>query len=189
MEMSTNTICPWCDTEIVWDEVLGPEEECPYCHNELQQYRSLNVNIEVDEEEEIDKQAAHPHKHDHDEPEEKGWSNFGWGDDAMLFGTADEMKYQEGVDRLLQEQVDVPECPQCREYMLLMGQETIAAEQFTPQVSEVLNSPLVQAPFKLDVYVCSSCFQVAKRLGQAEREGIQQLLSEYSEAQDSTDEY
>lgn len=40
------TICPWCDTEIVWDEEIGPEEECPHCNNELKGYRTLQLQID-----------------------------------------------------------------------------------------------------------------------------------------------
>ncbi|MGZ9583450.1 hypothetical protein [Paenibacillus marinisediminis] len=175
--MTTHTVCPWCSTEIVWDEVLGPEEECPYCHNELQEYRSLNVPIEVDEDD-MKQDAAD----EQDEPEEKGWSNFGWGDEAMLFASADDMKYQEGVDRVLQEQLDVPECSQCREYMMLIGRETVSQQSFEPHVREGCKTGMVQAPFQLDVYVCSSCFQVTKRLGQDERDSLKEQIRQLSES-------
>jgi len=177
--MAEHTVCPWCSTEIVWDEVLGPEEECPYCHNELLEYRSLNVPIEVDED------SDHENQSEQDEPEEKGWSNFGWGDDAMLFGSADEMKYQEGVDRVLQEQLDVPECPQCREFMLLIGQETIEKQSFKPHAVEAIAEGMLQAPLDLDVYVCTSCFQVTKKLSPAGREELQEKIRELSEKADT----
>lgn len=48
------TVCPWCQTEIVWDEELGPEEECPYCHNELKGYRTLNIDIGDEEQDEAE---------------------------------------------------------------------------------------------------------------------------------------
>src|SRR6185437_10317869 len=43
------TVCPWCHTEIVWDEEIGPEKECPYCHNELDGYRTISVHLDEDE--------------------------------------------------------------------------------------------------------------------------------------------
>ena len=39
-------ICPWCQTEIVWDEEEGPGTECPNCFNELGDYRTLTVELE-----------------------------------------------------------------------------------------------------------------------------------------------
>jgi hypothetical protein len=45
-------ICPWCDTEFIWDPEIGPENQCPYCENELSDYRSVFVNL-VDEDEEL----------------------------------------------------------------------------------------------------------------------------------------
>ncbi|OBA07918.1 hypothetical protein A9P44_00775 [Paenibacillus polymyxa] len=55
MEM---TICPWCNMEIIWDEELGPEEECPYCHNDLKGYSDL-----TDEEDESESVPPPAHKH------------------------------------------------------------------------------------------------------------------------------
>lgn len=51
--MSEIQICPWCQMEIVWDEETGPEEECPYCLNELKDYRTVTVHL--DDEEETDR--------------------------------------------------------------------------------------------------------------------------------------
>lgn len=44
-------ICPWCQTEITWDEEIGPETICPHCANELGNYRTLNVDLAADEDE------------------------------------------------------------------------------------------------------------------------------------------
>ncbi|WP_068503758.1 hypothetical protein [Paenibacillus kribbensis] len=55
MEM---TICPWCNMEIIWDEELGPEEECPYCHNDLKGYSDIN-----DDEDESESTSASVHRH------------------------------------------------------------------------------------------------------------------------------
>ncbi|WP_152381020.1 hypothetical protein [Paenibacillus brasilensis] len=65
MEM---TICPWCNMEIIWDEELGPEEECPYCHNDLKGYSDIN-----DDEDESESASApvprHAVKHRDDYPQ------------------------------------------------------------------------------------------------------------------------
>jgi hypothetical protein len=46
-------MCPWCDTEIVWDPEIGPEDFCPHCFNELgKSYRSINVDLHGEELEE-----------------------------------------------------------------------------------------------------------------------------------------
>ncbi|MDN4083917.1 MULTISPECIES: hypothetical protein [Paenibacillus] len=55
MEM---TICPWCNMEIIWDEELGPEEECPYCHNDLKGYSDI-----ADDEEESESVSPSVHRH------------------------------------------------------------------------------------------------------------------------------
>ncbi|EXX88342.1 hypothetical protein CH50_03625, partial [Paenibacillus darwinianus] len=44
--MEEHTVCPWCDTEIVWDEELGPEEYCPHCENDLKAYRTVSFSID-----------------------------------------------------------------------------------------------------------------------------------------------
>lgn len=41
----SNEICPWCQTDIIWDEEIGPESVCPHCENELKDYRSLTLDL------------------------------------------------------------------------------------------------------------------------------------------------
>ena len=43
MPQNQNQICPWCQTEIVWDDEIGPESVCPHCLNELTEYRTVHV--------------------------------------------------------------------------------------------------------------------------------------------------
>ena len=43
------TVCPWCQSEIVWDEEIGPEDTCPHCANELKGYRTLNIALDDEE--------------------------------------------------------------------------------------------------------------------------------------------
>ncbi|MET3208639.1 UNVERIFIED_CONTAM: Zn finger protein HypA/HybF involved in hydrogenase expression [Paenibacillus sp. PvR008] len=61
------TICPWCNMEIIWDEELGPEEECPYCHNDLKGYSDI-----TDDEDETESDSAHDHEHSHDDVASSG---------------------------------------------------------------------------------------------------------------------
>ncbi|MCR8843818.1 hypothetical protein NQ117_08970 [Paenibacillus sp. SC116] len=179
--MSTQ-VCPWCDTEIVWDEVLGPEEECPHCLNELNAYRSLSVDLEIDED---DKKLRRMEAEENGtaSTDNKGWSNFGWDEDNMQWGSPDKLKLQESADKLIHHQVDVPECSHCREYMLLAGQETVSGSSFEPHVHEGMHQPLLTAPFKLDVYVCTSCFHVQRMLNHTGREAMTVKLQEMNDSE------
>jgi hypothetical protein len=48
-------MCPWCDSEIVWDPEIGPEDFCPHCFNELgKNYRSINIDLDGEEVEDDD---------------------------------------------------------------------------------------------------------------------------------------
>ncbi|WP_157277759.1 hypothetical protein [Paenibacillus taiwanensis] len=187
--MSTDVICPWCDTEIVWDEVLGPEEECPYCHNELQEYRTLSVPLEAEEDEEegIESMQVKGTKKGGNaytnavQPGKQSEAAMGWEDDSMLLSSPDQLQFEEGVGRVLHDQLEVPECPHCREYMLLAGQETVTASAFQPHRPAALDKPLLQAPFTLDVYVCASCFHVSKSLSMRERETLMKQVNQLGE--------
>ncbi|MNH79333.1 hypothetical protein D3C87_492800 [compost metagenome] len=162
------TVCPWCLTEIVWDEEIGPEEECPHCHNELKGYRTLQVNL--GDEEEYEEEA------DTDVEESQDTLGFWDADEEESSGVvrrvnsfatagADLLEYESAVERILDMQDEVPECPHCREYMLLAGQEQVNANSGMQQQ----NAPLLKAPYTLNVYVCSSCFSVSRVLSEADR--------------------
>lgn len=55
--MSEQQVCPWCQMEIVWDPEIGPEDECPHCFNELNDYRTLT--LDMDEEVSADQLEAY----------------------------------------------------------------------------------------------------------------------------------
>ncbi|MGG6312484.1 hypothetical protein [Paenibacillus macerans] len=190
------TICPWCQTEIVWDEELGPEEECPYCHNELKGYRTMTINLghEEDLEEENDdhpfndRKSLHPH--DLEDAEEDG--DLYWGEEeegpahlgavrrveAFTAAGGDLLAYETGVEMLLDVQEEVPECPHCREYMIYAGKQTMAAAgSFDAVVPEGLDRPLLPDSVKLNVYVCSACFHVSRFLGEEDRISLIRSIS------------
>lgn len=177
--MTTNTVCPWCDTEIIWDEELGPEDECPYCNNSLRDYMTLQVDLDPNKE--MKKDARSDESDDEDEEDhdhkELGWSNFQWEDEGILYDSPEAIKAQEGLDVLLHEQEEVPECPQCREYMVFVGKEAVS-EGFTPHAVGD-HGPLLQTPYTMNVYTCMSCYQVSKFLDDKARlqlhESIQRL--------------
>lgn len=73
-QLDNNNVCPWCHSEIVWDEEIGPEEHCPHCSNELSGYRTLQVGIEQEESEVYGEEASEQHQHQHEE-EEDDWAS------------------------------------------------------------------------------------------------------------------
>ena len=72
----TGLMCPWCATEIIWDEELGPEPNCPHCENELGGYRTLSLG---DNEEPVVQKPAAREEDDIDWSEEDGaGDDTGW---------------------------------------------------------------------------------------------------------------
>lgn len=202
------TVCPWCQTEIVWDEELGPEEECPYCDNplsaipdqeepetsavefqtnnqkeedskaNLEGYRTVNVTL-TDEEELLKENAA-------DEMSEEDYDQL-WEDETdTLLPTVrvldqyedsgvDIAKYSSVVQSILDVQEEAPECPNCREFMLHTGVQTVTRDSFT-KIQSVL--PPLEAPFGLNIYVCPSCFQTTQSLASEVRLRMVKRLSQ-----------
>ncbi|MFB8373089.1 hypothetical protein ACWIE6_04745 [Paenibacillus taichungensis] len=182
------TVCPWCHTEIVWDEELGPEEECPYCHNELKGYRTLNINISDEENNEAEEDIYDMDDVEDDE-QTTDLANL-WGDEVelklpelrTLMKYADEgndlIQYEEGVEKQLDLQEEVPECPHCREFMILTGTQKASKDTFNPVANAVTGTDsLLDAPFSVQMYVCSGCFQVQYNLSEDDRLRLIQNLS------------
>lgn len=169
------TICPWCQTEIVWDEELGPEEECPHCNNELKGYRTLNISIGSEDEEEVEGEYIDD-EHDHNNDLSHGlWDEDEVGHlgairrvEAFTEAGGDLLAYESGVERILDEQDEVPECPHCREYMLYAGSEPVS-EGFVPALPKKLNQSLLKPGAKFNVFVCSACFGVSRFLSENDR--------------------
>ncbi|MFC5469048.1 hypothetical protein ACFPPD_09965 [Cohnella suwonensis] len=179
-------ICPWCQSEIVQEEGQEPEKYCPICDNELDGYRTLRVNIGEDDEEEAEDEETFD-----DDRAGTGLSigiddddDIDWVDDEEpLVEQSDELLlFEETVEHLVDEQELVPECPQCREYMLETGEQLVSADHFRPRAFEALGGghPM-EAPFTLTMYVCPSCFAVQSILGDAHRH---QLVRKLSQPQD-----
>ncbi|KKO52936.1 hypothetical protein [Paenibacillus sp. DMB20] len=171
------TVCPWCQTEIVWDEEIGPEENCPHCDNELKGYRTLNIELEG-ENGELDNEEHAPEEDDEYESGDilnKPFWGIGdgtvpairvldkYGDDHDL------MAYEESVESVLDDQDETPECFHCREYMMLAGTQKVSGEAFEPALPASLQAPLLKPPFHLNVYICSGCFQVQYTLSEDDR--------------------
>jgi hypothetical protein len=135
-------ICPWCQSEIVWDEELGPESTCPHCYNELGEYRTMSIPI---------KRGEKPDIFEEDE------TNDEWH------------AYSNGVQELLDRQEEVPECPICQEYLVLAGRLTVTEREFAPNVPFPGALPFLKPPYRTDVFVCSHCFTFQYRLSEEDR--------------------
>lgn len=199
MEHSTQ-ICPWCDTEIVWDEELGPEEFCPHCGNELKGYRTISIGLnagdtdgggEDQEEDEEDlladvwkpEQAEQNWELDaYDEEEEE--AGHGQAKLAALKGfnaaNTSLIAFDHAVERMLDEQEEVPECPSCREYMLETGRQTVEAG-YVATVHKPSSEELLPAPLHIVWYVCPACFHVLNRLAAHDRDRFVGRLSKLAD--------
>ncbi|AJY73644.1 hypothetical protein [Paenibacillus beijingensis] len=166
-EQEHATICPWCDTEIVWDEEIGPEKHCPHCDNELSGYRTLTLG-------------------DDEGDGDQDWKDAEAGDDGGWLGDMDGDGYRQGdladlaarqsVEKVLEDQDEVPECPACREYMVLTGEQTVT-EGFEPVVPKALGRPLLEAPVRFSLYVCPACFETSTKLSPQTRKKLIESLA------------
>ncbi|WP_410512164.1 hypothetical protein PaeBR_19330 [Paenibacillus sp. BR2-3] len=171
------TVCPWCDTEIVWDEEFGPEDTCPHCNNELKGYRTVNLSSD-DLGDEIEEDEA---------PEEASNDDDLWGHNdkdsvVPIFNTLDQFRddydlnrYEASVSVVLAEQEEAPECPQCHELMLLAGTQSVT--EFDPSSPSALGAPVLKSPFSIKMHVCPSCFHVQHSLAQEARIQLVRNLS------------
>lgn len=179
--MSDNkaTVCPWCQMEIIWDEDIGPEKTCPHCFNELNDYRSLHVHLDGDELELTDDEDDEEDEQTEDDDELAG----------EAFGLDDELTelngYGMAVKRRLERQEDSMDCVRCQDEMVLAGSIQVEDGQFTPLVSAggaVL--PFIRPPFRLQMFVCPSCFTVSHSLSDEDRV---RLVNEWSKADEDDD--
>ncbi|MBE1441570.1 hypothetical protein [Paenibacillus sp. OAS669] len=168
MPQSHDQVCPWCQTEIVWDPEIGPEETCPHCFNELGDYRSINLKVGQDEQEvDLDEEEADDPEDDEDLEDYEDYEEFEGIED-----------YEEGVQRVLDTQEDTPECPVCHSFMLLTGTHTMP-QGFVPVIPPRLNQPLVKAAHSTKVFVCPSCFRVEQVLSEEDRLAMIELLKQH----------
>ncbi|OXM86691.1 hypothetical protein [Paenibacillus rigui] len=155
MPQEYDHLCPWCQTEIVWDPEIGPEETCPHCYNELGQYRSIKLNVNPSGQERT-----------FDELEDYNDEEYDAMDD-----------YEEGVQRVLDTQEEAPECSACQSLMLLAGQQP-ASPGFKPYVPQNVKQAILKPTHATRVYVCPSCFKVEHVLSEQDRMGLIELLKQ-----------
>lgn len=187
MDEQENTICPWCLTEIVWDEEIGPERNCPHCENELTGYRTLQLDIDSDEED--SRNGIRPDmQRGHDDGDDWNGESLGGGlteeDDLSEYiqYSREHLAFEETVERIVDEQQEAPECSSCREYMLEAGVQTIASSSFEPAAPSALTAPILPAPFQVVWYVCPSCFRTESKLAAPDQERLVQLLTEAADS-------
>ncbi|MFC4099543.1 hypothetical protein [Paenibacillus xanthanilyticus] len=184
-EIETTAVCPWCHTEIIWDSEIGPEKHCPYCGNELSGYRTVQIGIDQADEEEDDVEASPADSADADsyddlwdEEDSNTASSRSVQRSGGSFGVGGgHLAAQATVQHLLEQQLDMPECPVCREFLLEAGAQTVA-EGFAPVYSKLLKGPLLAAPFQIVTYVCPSCFHVENKLAKPDQDRMIETLAE-----------
>lgn len=168
--MEETQICPWCMTEIVWDEEIGPESVCPHCENELSGYRSVNIGLDGDNDEDDLEQEGDEESYAQENGDEDLW---GESEDAVRGGG---LAVEAIAQQVMEQQLEAPECPVCREYMLEAGEQQIGGEGFKAYVPPALGQSLVPVPFNVTWYVCPSCFHVSSQLSLNDREELASRL-------------
>jgi hypothetical protein len=165
-EQNEQQICPWCQMEIIWDPEFGPEEECPHCLNELKGYRSLPLNAAIEHESDLDDEIEDEDIESEEDIEEADTDDY----EATLEEIKAKDIYHEGVMQCLDTQLEVPECFRCQELMLLAGVQTVDSNRFVPEIPVSLGQPFLPRSFKLQLYVCPSCFTTESMLSNDDRE-------------------
>lgn len=160
-------VCPWCQTEIVWDPELGPEEHCPHCLNELGGYRTVKLKLkQADGDLSLEEDDGLPDMSDPDEddgaPEVEDLL-----DDYTVDPEPD--AYSEKVIAVMDMQEYAPECTNCHELMLHAGVRTVAGG-FEAKIPVLLGDAFLNAPYEVDVYVCPSCFKTDEYLTKETKE-------------------
>ncbi|MEK3881834.1 hypothetical protein [Paenibacillus sp. PL2-23] len=175
-------ICQWCLTEIIWDEEIGPETHCPHCENELGGYRSLQIGMNGDEGDDDSSASQHQDASeddedwlDEDEEQDERYSE----EEGFRGGSRSRLAAEGVIQRILDEQLEAPECPACREYMLDAGLQTIDSG-FRPTESKAIGIPIVPNPFRIVWYVCPACYHTSSFLSLNDREEMLNRLAERS---------
>ncbi|SFA89486.1 hypothetical protein SAMN05216312_10294 [Cohnella sp. OV330] len=185
--MAANVIiCPWCQSEIIQEAGEEPDKFCPVCDNELSGYRTLRFGLgdeePAEDEEEAEDDALYGRQGLGDLPEDLEGLGLD-GDDDLRGKDEALLRYEDTVEAILDEQEFVPECPQCREYMVETGRQVVQAASFAPKRPERLRGgAIIEAPFSMTLYMCPSCFTMAYALSEEDRSRIGDRLSRDPEA-------
>lgn len=163
--MEMQTVCPWCESDIIWDEEIGPEKYCPHCDNEISGYRTLEIDAQLGEEEEREHLGAG----------EDDWDDE---DEGTILRSTREIAANSAIQALLNEQYEMPECTNCREYMLEVGEQTIGEKEgFQAKVVDASGMPIVRSNMKVIWYVCPSCHRTDNYVSFEDRKQMLESLS------------
>lgn len=156
-------ICPWCQTDIIWDEEIGREEMCPHCFNELKDYRSIELNENNNDEASSDFKIAGSEINEDmiDEETEKLLEKINEPQDLI--------DYESTVETYRKAQEDFLECVHCHEQMIYAGQQSFDKHQYKPSTPNGLLTPFLKAPYSVDVHICPVCFEVRHILSEKDR--------------------
>lgn len=185
--MAANVIiCPWCQSEIIQEAGEEPDKFCPVCDNELSGYRTLRFGLgdeePAEDEEEAEDDALYGRQGHRGLPEDLEGLGLD-GDDDLRGKDEALLRYEDTVEAILDEQEFVPECPQCREYMVETGRQVVQAASFAPKRPERLRGgAIIEAPFSMTLYMCPSCFTMAYALSEEDHSRIGDRLSRDPEA-------
>lgn len=168
--MELQTVCPWCETNIIWDEEIGPEKYCPHCDNEISGYRTLEFDTEIIEGD---------YAEDENELYKSAESADDWEDeDSSILRSTREIAANSQLQELLDRQFEMPECTNCREYMLEIGEQSIGQQgEFIPVAAPKSGLPIVRTPLKVSWYVCPSCYRTDSYLSVHDRKHMLDALS------------
>jgi hypothetical protein len=165
-------ICPWCDTEIIWDEEIGPEEVCPHCLIELTDYRKLDIELGRGGSEEFDTDLDDEDEFDPDSELEDEWEH-----EEDPEASAAVMAYEEAIDRQLGAQDEQLECFHCQEPMIAAGHRHVG-EGFESIAIAGTGTPIMPGPFRVKLFVCPACFRTEQLLDDEERAAWMERLSQ-----------
>jgi len=102
-------------------------------------------------------------------------------DAALAFDEEDDdawSRYTRAAEKYLDAQEDVPECPQCQEYMVFAGDQLIGEAHFAPRTPSPALPPFLRAPFRLETFVCAHCFTAHQRLAEKDKKALIARLAE-----------
>ncbi|RJE91187.1 hypothetical protein D3P07_03745 [Paenibacillus sp. 1011MAR3C5] len=178
MQEKQSQVCQWCLSEIIWDEEVGPETHCPHCENELSAYRSVQVGLARGEEQENSRDDSE----EEDWQEEEEGPDTSWMNDENGFrGGNRSLLAAEGViQRIIDNQLEVPECPACREYMIETGTQIVGGDRYQPSEPQAIGISVLPNPYTIHLYVCPSCYHTASFLSPRDREEMVSRLEAHS---------
>ncbi|REK75759.1 hypothetical protein [Paenibacillus paeoniae] len=169
-------VCQWCLSEIIWDEEVGPETHCPHCDSELGGYRSVQVGLDPNGEREENDDAEEEWQEEEEGPD-TSWMN---DENGFRGGNRSMLAAEGAIQRIIGEQLEAPECPACREYMMETGTQKIGGDNYRPNEPQAIGISVLPNPYTVHLYVCPSCYHTASFLSLSDREEMVNRLEAHS---------